>query len=149
MSINRAIILGNVGRDPEIRTLQSGDKVANFSVATSEVWKDKNTGERKEQTDWHNISCFNQHIIKVIEQYVRKGSKVSVEGKIKTREYQDRDGNKRWATEIVIGAFDGRLGLEGGKNDGGDRDDGGGAQTQSRASDGRSTSEVLDDDIPF
>ena len=111
MSLNRAILVGNVGKDPEIRHTQSGDRIASFSLATSESWKDKTTGERKESTDWHNVVVFNQNLIPVIEQYVKKGSKVSIEGKIKTRKYQDRDGADRWATEIVIGRFDGGLAL--------------------------------------
>jgi single-strand DNA-binding protein len=113
MSINRAILLGNVGKDPEIRLNNSGDRIATFNIATSETWKDKSTGERKEATEWHNIVVFNQNIIPVVESYVKKGTRVSVEGMIKTRKWQDRDGKERWSTEIVIGRFDGRLGLEG------------------------------------
>jgi len=113
MSINRAILLGNVGKDPEIRSNNSGDPIATFIIATSETWKDKATGERKEATEWHNIVVFNQAIIPVIEGYVKKGTRVSVEGMIKTRKWQDRDGKARWSTEIVIGRFDGRLSLEG------------------------------------
>ncbi len=113
MSINRAILLGNVGKDPDIRSNNSGDCIATFSIATSETWKDKSTGERKEATEWHNIVVFNQNIIPVVESYVKKGTRVSVEGMIKTRKWQDRDGKDRWSTEIVIGRFDGRLSLEG------------------------------------
>jgi single-strand DNA-binding protein len=162
MSINRAILLGNVGRDPEIRTTNSGDRVASFSIATSESWKDKQTGERKETTDWHNIVCFNQNLIPIIEQYVKKGSKVSIEGAIKTYKYQDRDGSDRWKTEIVIGRFDGRLGLEGSPK-GIERDEHGYGQTRTRDTakhdDPRQSmgqpaprqplSQQIDDDIPF
>lgn len=113
MSINRAILLGNVGRDPEIRTSQGGDRVATFSIATSESWKDKTTGEKKEVTEWHTIVVFNQNIVSVVESYVKKGSRVAIEGMIKTRKWQDKEGKDRWSTEIVIGRFDGRLSLEG------------------------------------
>lgn len=113
MSINRAILVGNVGSDPEIRTTQGGDKVATFRIATSETWKDKATGDRKEATEWHTIVVFNQNIVPVVEQYVVKGSKVGIEGAIKTRKWQDRDNNDRCSTEIVIGRFDGKLSLEG------------------------------------
>lgn len=163
MSMNRAILLGNVGRDPEIRTTNSGDRIASFSLATSETWKDKTTGERKETTDWHNIVCFNQNLIPIIEQYVKKGSKVLIEGAIKTRKWQDRDGSDRYTTEIVIGRFDGRLGLEGSPR-GIERDEHGYGTTRDRqprdqqddprqsmgASPARGRlADQLDDDIPF
>lgn len=157
MSINRAILLGHVGADPEIRSTTSGDKVASFRIATSETWKDKNTGDRKESTEWHSITVFNQNIVQVVEQYVRKGARVSVEGAIKTRKWQDQAGNDRWTTEIVIGRFDGRLGLEG-QPQGAKRDehgygetrvkDAGGAQFGSRPADMSSRS-IDDDEIPF
>ena len=113
MSINRAILLGHVGKDPEIRTAQGSDRVATFSLATSESWKDKQTGERKEAPEWHTIVVFNQSLIPTIEQYVKKRSRVAIEGSIKTRKWTDRDGKDRWSTEIVIGRYDGRLSLEG------------------------------------
>ncbi len=155
MSINRAILLGNVGKDPEIRSNNSGDRIATFSIATSETWKDKSTGERKEATEWHNIVVFNQNIIPVVESYVNKGTRVSVEGMIKTRKWQDRDGKDRWSTEIVIGRFDGRLSLEGRPSGGAQRDEHGyGTQrtkddprTQAQAPAGRPSD--LDDEIPF
>ena len=156
MSINRAILLGNVGADPEIRSMQSGDRVATFRLATSETWRDKATGEKKEATEWHTIVCFNQALVKIIEQYVQKGGRVSVEGAIRTRKWQDRDGNDRYRTEIVIGPFDGRLGLEGSPS-------GGGAQrtpesygdVKGRGADPAKPAAAapgagdLDDDIPF
>ena len=157
MSINRAILLGNVGNDPEIRSNNSGDPIATFIIATSETWKDKATGERKEATEWHNIVVFNQAIIPVIEGYVKKGTRVSVEGMIKTRKWQDRDGKARWSTEIVIGRFDGRLSLEGqpGGNSGAQRDEHGydtqrtkdDPRTQGQSPGGRPSD--LDDDVPF
>ncbi len=150
MSINRAILLGNVGRDPEIRHTSGGDKVATFSLATSETWKDKATGERKESTDWHTIVVFNQNIVSVIEQYVTKGSKVSIQGAIKTRKWQSQDGGDRYSTEIVIGRFDGSLGLEGSAG-GAKREEHGYGDTRSRepAQQQRSTRDDLEDDIPF
>lgn len=157
MSINRAMPFGNVGKDPEIRSNNSGDRIATFSIATSETWKDKSTGERKEATEWHNIVVFNQNIIPVVESYVKKGTRVSVEGMIKTRKWQDRDGKDRWSTEIVIGRFDGRLSLEGQPSGNGStqrdehsygtqrtKDD---PRTQGQPPAGRPSD--LDDDIPF
>lgn len=150
MSINICILLGNVGRDPEIRTLNSGDKVANFSIATSESWRDKQTGERKEKTEWHNISVFNQNIVKVVEQYVKKGSKVGIQGKITTRKWQDKDGNDRYTTEIVIENFNGRLTLEGGKSDGdGEAKERPAQSSAPKGGGGGSLASQLDDDIPF
>lgn len=164
MSINRAILLGNVGKDPEIRSNNSGDRIATFSLATSETWKDKATGERKEATEWHTIVVFNQSIIPVIEGYVKKGTRVSVEGMIKTRKWQDKEGKDRWSTEIVIGRFDGRLSLEGSPqgNGGAQRDEHGYGTQRDKPSTGNSYAETkggnpprttsgerLDDDIPF
>lgn len=113
MSMNLAVLLGHVGADPEIRTSQSGDAIATFRVATSETWKDKATGERRESTEWHTIVVFNPQVAKIVEQFVKKGSRVSVQGQIKTRKWQDRDGKDRWSTEIVVGRFQGLIGLEG------------------------------------
>ncbi len=155
MSINRAILLGNVGGDPDVRTTQGGDRVATFSLATTESWKDKATGERKDATEWHRIVVFNQQIVGIVEQYVKKGGRVSVEGAIKSRAYTDRDGNERKATEIVIGRFDGRLGLEGSPNKGPERFEHGYGQqssrqpSQSQGGAPYSPSQALDDDIPF
>lgn len=113
MSINLAILLGNVGADPEIRSTQSGDKVATFRIATSEHWKDKATGERKESTEWHTIVVFNQALVKVVESYVHKGSKVGVQGMIATRKWHDaKSGLDRYITEIVINNFNGKITLE-------------------------------------
>jgi single-strand DNA-binding protein len=159
MSINRAILLGNVGKDPEIRTTPNGDRIATFSLATSETWKDKATGERKEATEWHTIVVFNQALIGLIESYVKKGGRVHVEGSIKTRKWQDREGRDRWSTEIVIGRFDGRMTLEGqpqGATRTDERDYGSqstrpAANAYAAARDGAPapTTRLPDDDIPF
>lgn len=153
--MNRAILIGNVGKDPDIRNMSNGDQVASFSLATSERWKDKNSGERKESTDWHNVVCFNQGLIKVIEEWVLKGSKVAIEGKIKTRKYE-KDGVDRYVTEIVLGRFDGSLELLGSKGEGGgrDRDEHSYGTTRGRDVDRMDTSrgfdnQSLDDEIPF
>lgn len=110
-SINKAILIGNVGKDPEVRKMASGDSVVSFSLATSETWKDKATGERKERSEWHNVVIFNEGIGKVAEAYVKKGSKVYVEGQVQTREFTDKDGNQRKTTEIVLQRFRGELTL--------------------------------------
>jgi single-strand DNA-binding protein len=115
-SVNKAIIIGNVGKDPEIRSMQSGDTVASFSIATSESWKDKTSGERKEKTEWHRVSCFNQGLNKVIEKYVKKGSKIYIEGQIETRKWTDKDGAEKYSTEIVLRPFRGELVLLGSKD---------------------------------
>jgi single-strand DNA-binding protein len=117
-SINRAFLIGNVGKDPEIRSFPSGDRVASFSVATSESWKDKASGEKKERVEWHKISCFNQGLVKVIESYVKKGSKVYIEGQLETRKWTDKDGVERYSTEIVLRPFRGELTLLSSKSDG-------------------------------
>jgi len=157
MSINRAILLGHVGRDPEVRSTTGGDKVASFSLATSESWKDKATGERKETTDWHQVVVFNQNLVGIVEQYVTKGSRVSVEGAIKTRKYTAKDGGERYVTEIVVGRFDGRIGLEGKPSAGPQREEHGYGSTRTRDNAGAQQAAPassagrgdLDDDIPF
>lgn len=152
--INKAIILGNVGRDPEIRRTQDGRPIASFSIATSEQWRDRDTGERKERTQWHNIVCFNEGLCKVIEQYVKKGSRVLVEGQIETRKWT-QDGVDRNTTEIVL-RFNATLSLEGGSNRAGpppndnvDRSDA--KPLPERNSGGISSGRRsnMDDDIPF
>lgn len=120
-SINKVIILGNVGRDPEIRTSQDGSKFANLAVATSDNWKDKITGERKEKTEWHRVVVFNPQLAEVIEKYVSKGSKLYIEGQLQTRKWQDNTGAERYTTEIVVPRFKGELALLDRKNS--DRDD--------------------------
>jgi len=121
--VNKVILVGNLGKDPEVKSFANGGRVANFTIATSESWKDKTTGERKERTEWHNIKIDNDNLIRVVEQYLRKGSKVYVEGQLQTRKWQDRDGNDRYTTEVVVGRFKGELELldrrEGGGGGGG------------------------------
>ena len=108
-SVNKVILLGNLGRDPEIRSMQSGKKMASFSIATSKRWKDRNTQEQKENTSWHNIVVFNEGLVDVIEKYVKKGSKIYVEGELSTRKYQDKDGNDRYTTEVVLQGYNSNL----------------------------------------
>ena len=108
-SVNKATILGNVGKDPEIRTTQSGGKIASLTIATSESWKDRNSGERKEQTEWHRVTVMSAPLAEVVEKYVKKGSKLYIEGKIQTRKWTDQSGQDRYTTEIVISGFGGQL----------------------------------------
>ncbi|CBI76336.1 single-strand DNA binding protein [Bartonella clarridgeiae 73] len=108
-SLNKVILIGNLGADPEIRRLNSGDQVANLRIATSESWRDRNTNERKERTEWHNIVIFNENLIKVVEQYLKKGSKIYIEGQLQTRKWQDQSGNDRYTTEIVLQRYRGEL----------------------------------------
>lgn len=108
-SLNKASILGNVGKDPEIRNTQAGAKIANLTVATSETWKDKASGEKKEKTEWHKIVVFNPHLVGIIETHIRKGSKIYVEGSIQTRKWTDQQGMDRYSTEIVMGQYGGTL----------------------------------------
>lgn len=109
-SVNKVILIGNLGKDPEIRTMQSGDKVASFSVATSESWKDKATGERKEKTEWHRVSIFNQGLVTIVERYLKKGSKVYLEGQLETRKWTDQQsGQEKYSTEVVLRPYRGEL----------------------------------------
>ena len=132
-SVNKVILVGNLGADPEIRRTQDGRPIANFSVATSESWRDKNTGERREKTEWHRVVCFNEGLCKVIEQYVKKGSKVYVEGQLQTRKWQDQSGQDKYTTEVVLQGFNGNLTMldsrnqDGGFGGGGGNDYGGGS----------------------
>lgn len=117
-SVNKVILIGNLGRDPEIRTFQNGGKVCNFSIATSENWKDRNTGERQERTQWHNIAIFSEPISNVAEQYLKKGSKVYIEGQLETRKWQDQSGNDRYSTEVVLRPYGGSLTMLDSRSDG-------------------------------
>lgn len=108
-SVNKVILIGHLGRDPEIRAFPSGDRVANFSIATSKTWRDKDTGEKKENTDWHNIVVRGEGLVKVVENYVKKGSKLYIEGSLHTRKWQDQNGNDKYSTEVVISGFNGNL----------------------------------------
>jgi single-strand DNA-binding protein len=163
-SVNKVILIGNLGRDPEIRALGSGDRVASFSIATSETWRDRASGERRETTEWHRISIFNDNLVKVAENYLKKGSKVYIEGSLQTRKYTDASGVEKTATEIVLQKFRGELTMldgRGGGDDagrdegraGGGRDfDGGGYASAPRAAlagPRESFSADLDDEIPF
>ena len=163
-SVNKVILIGNLGRDPEVRSFQNGGKVCNLRIATSETWKDRNTGERREKTEWHSVAIFQEGLVRVAEQYLRKGSKVYIEGQLQTRKWQDQSGADRYSTEIVLQGFggnltmlDGRDGPSGGGNTGGggDYDDRGygGDSYDSGPSRGGSGSgggsRDIDDEIPF
>ncbi|MBE0452355.1 single-stranded DNA-binding protein [Roseovarius autotrophicus] len=124
-SVNKVIIVGNLGRDPEVRTFQNGGKVCNLRIATSETWKDKNTGERRERTEWHSVAIFQEGLVRVAEQYLRKGSKVYIEGKLQTRKWQDQSGQDRYSTEVVLQGFDGTLVMLDGRGEGGGSGGGG------------------------
>lgn len=157
--INKAILVGNVGRDPEIRSLNSGSQVANFTLATSETWRDKQSGERKEKTEWHKITVWQEGLVKVVSDYVRKGSKLYIEGKIETRKWTDQQGQERYSTEIVLQGFDGKIQLldsrrDNNRGDSGDAYEephrgGGNGLYQAPASGGRTRRDDLADEIPF
>jgi len=125
-SVNKVILVGNVGNDPEIRTFGNGGKVANFSIATSENWRDKQSGERKEKTEWHRVAVFNDGLVGVIERYVKKGSKLYIEGKLQTRKWTDNSGQDKYTTEVVLQGYGGNLTMLDGRNDGGGARMGGG-----------------------
>lgn len=118
-SVNKVILIGNLGRDPEVRNFQNGGKVCNLRIATSETWKDRNTGERRERTEWHSVAIFQEGLVRVAEQYLRKGSKVYLEGKLQTRKWQDQSGQDRYTTEIVLQGYDGVLTMLDGRGEGG------------------------------
>jgi single-strand DNA-binding protein len=149
-SVNKVILIGNLGRDPEVRTFQNGGKVVNLRIATSERWRDKATGEQKDRTEWHSVAIFNENLGRIAEQYLRKGSKVYIEGQLETRKWQDQSGQDRYTTEVVLRPYRGELTLLDGRGEGGggmDRDQGyepaggGGSGGGGRGS--------LDDEIPF
>ncbi|PCH99624.1 MAG: single-stranded DNA-binding protein [Alphaproteobacteria bacterium] len=125
-SLNKVMIIGNLGSDPDIRSMQNGGRVCNLSIATSESWKDKNTGERQEKTEWHRVSIFNDGLVGVCESYLKKGSKVFVEGALQTRKWQDQNGQDKYSTEIVLKAFNGTLTMLDGRNDSQGQGGGGG-----------------------
>lgn len=125
-SVNKVIIVGNLGRDPEVRNFQNGGKVVNLRIATSESWKDRTTGERRERTEWHSVAIFSEPVGRIAEQYLRKGSTVYIEGQLETRKWQDQSGNDRYSTEVVIRPYRGELTLLGGRGDGGGGSGGGG-----------------------
>jgi single-strand DNA-binding protein len=174
-SVNKVILVGNLGKDPESRSLPSGDKMVNLRIATTESWRDKQSGERKEKTEWHSVVIFNENLARIAEQYLRKGSSVYIEGQLQTRKYTDKDGNERYSTEVVLQRFRGELTLLGGRGEGGGgsgssdfgNDDfgggggnrgggdfgggrsGGGAKKGGFGSGGGSFDDDLDDDVPF
>jgi single-strand DNA-binding protein len=164
-SVNKVILVGNVGRDPEVRRMNSGDAVVSFSLATTESWRDKASGERKDRTEWHNVVIFNEALGKIAEQYVKKGSKVYLEGQLQTREYTDKDGNQRKTSEVVLQRYRGELTLLDSRGSGagaGDDRAAIGSSSGSGSSFGRSSpmdkqspssagrvSAQIDDDIPF
>jgi len=151
-SLNRVTIIGNVGKDPESKAFQNGGKVVNFSVATSETWKDKNSGEKREKTEWHTVAVFQEGLVGVVEQYVRKGSKVMVEGKMQTRKWQDQQGQDRYTTEIVLQGPDARILLLGDKAGGerGNQDyEPPKARTPKPEQAPAGSFADLDDDVPF
>ena len=158
-TVNKVILIGNLGRDPEIRTFQNGGKVANLRIATSEQWKDRNTGERRERTEWHSVAVMSEGLVNVIERYLKKGSKVYVEGQLETRKWQDQSGQDRYTTEVVLRGFSGTLqmldsrggggGGDGGPRDGGGYDERGSAGGPAGASGGGGGRADYDDEIPF
>jgi len=171
-SVNKVILIGNLGRDPEVRSFQNGGKVCNLRIATSETWKDRNSGEKKEKTEWHTVAIFNEGLVRIAEQYLKKGSKVYLEGQLETRKWQDQSGADKYTTEVVLRNYGGTLtmldGREGGGGMGGggggydDRDSGGGGYDdrggygggQSSGGGGNQgggggSSRDLDDEIPF
>src|SRR5918912_796120 len=125
-SVNKVIIIGNLGRDPEIRNTQDGTKVANFTVATSERWRDRGSGEMQERTEWHRIVIFNERLVDVAERFLRKGSKVYLEGTLQTRKWTDKDGQEKYTTEVVLSKFRGELTMLDGRREGGMGEEGGG-----------------------
>ena len=171
-SVNKVILIGNLGRDPEVRSFQNGGKVCNLRIATSETWKDRNTGERREKTEWHSVAIFQEGLVRIAEQYLKKGSKVYIEGQLQTRKLQDQSGQDKYSTEVVLQGFGGTLtmldGRDGGCSGGGGNYGGGGGGYDSGPSDqgsygggydsghsgggndsGRGSSRDLDDKIPF
>ncbi len=168
-SVNKVILIGNLGRDPEVRSFQNGGKVCNLTVATSENWKDRNTGERKERTEWHRVAIFQEGLVRIAEQYLKKGSKVYIEGQLQTRKWQDQSGADRYSTEVVLQGFGGTLTMLDGRDSGGSGGGGGGYDSGPSGGDygggydsgpsggggnnnsggGGNSSRDLDDEIPF
>jgi len=161
-SVNKVILIGNLGADPDIKRTQDGRPIANLSIATSDSWRDKNTGERREKTEWHRVVVFNEGLCKVIENYVKKGSKVYIEGALQTRKWQDNEGKDRWSTEVVLQGFNGSLTMLDGRGDnqggGGDFGGGGGGNFGGGSGGGNQgggfgggapSGGGIDDEIPF
>jgi single-strand DNA-binding protein len=154
-SVNKVILVGNLGKDPEVRTFPNGGRVANFSVATSESWKDKQSGERKERTEWHRISVVNDALVGIVEKYLKKGSKVYLEGQLETRKYTDKEGVEKYTTEVVLRPFRGELTMLDTKGGSGPSDAANGdyaePQQQAASSSGGkfAAKGEMDDEIPF
>lgn len=155
-SVNKVILIGNLGADPEVRHTQDGRPIVNLRIATSDSWRDKNTGERREKTEWHRVVIFSEGLAKIAEQYLRKGSKVYLEGALQTRKWQDKDGNDRYSTEVVLQGFNSTMTMldsrnEGGGGGGGYSSGSSGSSSSSSSSSGSSEdfSKDLDDEIPF
>ena len=171
-SVNKVILIGNLGRDPEVRSFQNGGKVCNLRIATSETWKDRNTGERREKTEWHSVAIFQEGLVRIAEQYLKKGSKVYIEGQLQTRKWQDQSGQDKYSTEVVLQGFGGTLtmldgrdgggsggggggndygggGYDSGPSGGGGYDQGGPSSGGSAGGGGGGSSRDLDDEIPF
>lgn len=164
-SVNKVIIIGNLGRDPEVRNFQNGGKVCNLRIATSENWRDKNSGERRERTEWHSVAIFSEPLVRVAEQYLRKGSKVYIEGQLETRKWQDQNGQDRYSTEVVLRPYRSELTMLDGRGEGGsgmggggggyDQGGGGGGYSSGGGSpsggggQGGGFNNDLDDEIPF
>jgi single-strand DNA-binding protein len=168
-SVNKVILIGNLGADPEIRRTQDGRPIANLNIATSETWRDRNSGERKEKTEWHRVVIFNEGLCKVAEQYLKKGAKVYIEGALQTRKWQDQNGQEKYSTEIVLQGFNSTLTMLDGRGEGGGASSGFGggrgnnndtgddygspasssSSSSSRGGGGGNFSRDLDDDIPF
>ena len=154
-SINKVILVGNLGRDPEVRSTQDGAKIVNLSIATSERWKDRNTGEQRERTEWHRVVIFNENLARVAEQYLRKGSTVYLEGQLQTRKWTDQQGVEKYTTEVVLARYRGELTMLGGRDSGGMGAPSGdpmGAPSQPAGilpEPPMGSSGGLDDDIPF
>lgn len=146
-SVNKCIIVGNLGADPVTRTFQNGGKVCNLRIATSETWKDKNSGERKERTEWHSVAVFNEGLVRVAEQYLRKGSKVYIEGQLQTRKWQDQSGQDKYSTEIVLQGFGATLTMLDGPS-GGNQSSGGYDQSPQQRS-APPSNDINEEEIPF
>ena len=158
-SVNKVILIGNLGKDPEMRRTQDGRPIANLRLATTESWRDKNSGEKREKTEWHSVVIFNENLCKVVEQYVKKGAKLYIEGQLQTRKWQDKDGQERYSTEVVLQNFNGTLtmldarggGMGGGSSGGGDTGrrsapaSGGGSKAPAKGG----FDKKIDDEIPF
>jgi len=145
-SVNKVILIGNLGRDPDFRSMKNGDKIVNLSIATSEKWKDKNSGEQREKTEWHRVVIFNEHLARIAEQYLSKGSTIYIEGQLQTRKWQDQSGQDKYTTEVVLQRYRGELALLGGA--GGGSQGGGGSRGGGGGSQGGGDP-IPDDEIPF